>query len=333
MSTTSVDGGWSELAQRVLAGHVLERAEAMAVLQVPAEELLGLLDAAFAVRRHFFGWRVALHVIRNAKSGGCSEDCAYCSQSFASQADIACTSMQTEDELLEGAHAAHAIGAVRYCVVCSGRRPTPDQLATVCRAARSIKRAVPIQLCVSLGSLEPEQARQLKAAGVDRYNHNLETSERFYPSICSTHSYADRRATAHIAKDAGLELCSGALLGMGESLDDRVDLAFALRDARADSIPVNLLDPRAGTRLAALERLKPLDALRALAMFRFAMPDREVRVAGGREVCLGALQILALYPANSMFTTGYLTTPGQGVDADRKMLEAAGFEVAEITDA
>lgn len=333
MAANGVEGGWCGLARRILGGHVLERDEAMAVLQAPAEELLSLLHGAFLVRHHRFGWRVTLHVIRNAKSGACSEDCAYCSQAGVHETGIQCTPMQTEEDLVQGAEAAREIGAYRYCVVCSGRRPSPEQLATVCRAARRIKRDVPIQLCVSLGSLDPEQARQLKAAGVDRYNHNLETSERHFPSICTTHTYADRRATAHIVKDAGLELCSGALLGMGETFDDRIDLAFALRDAGADSVPVNLLDPRAGTRLGKVERIQPLDALRALALFRFALPDREVRIAGGREACLGPLQVLALYPANSMFTTGYLTTPGQGVDADRKMLEAAGFEVAEVTDA
>lgn len=330
---TLLDGGWDGLARRVLDGHALEHAEARAVLEAPVEELLGLLQAAFTVRHHRFGWKVTLHVIRNAKSGACSEDCAYCSQAGVHDTQIACTPMQTEDELVEGAHDAHGIGAMRYCVVCSGRRPSPDALATICRAARRIKRDVPVQLCVSLGSLDPDQARALKEAGVDRYNHNLETSERHFPSICTTHTYADRRATARIAKGAGLELCSGALLGMGETLDDRIELAFALREVGADSVPVNLLDPRPGTRLQKLERITPLDALRSLAMFRFALPDREVRIAGGREACLGTLQVLALYPANSMFTTGYLTTPGQGVEADRKMLEAAGFEVAEITDA
>ncbi len=330
---TMIEGGWDFLARRILAGQNLDRTEAAAVLEAPDEDLLGLLQAAFRVRHHRFGWKVTLHVIRNAKSGACSEDCAYCSQAAVHDTRIDCTVMQTEEELVEGARDAHRIGAYRYCVVCSGRHPTPEALTTVCRAARRIKQEVPIQLCVSLGSLTTEQARMLREAGVNRYNHNLETSERHFPSICTTHTYADRRATAHIAKDAGLELCSGALLGMGESLEDRIDLAFALREVGADSVPVNLLDPRAGTRLGTLERIKPANALRALSMFRFALPDREIRIAGGREACLGPLQVLALYPANSMFTTGYLTTPGQGVEADRKMLEAAGFEVAEITDA
>lgn len=324
---------WNQLARQVLDGHSPDRTQARAVLEAPPEELLALLQAAFAVRHHRFGWKVTLHVIRNAKSGACSEDCAYCSQSAAAETEVACTPMQSEDELVAGAAAARGLGAVRYCVVCSGRRPTEAQLATVCRAAHRIKAAQSVELCVSLGSLTAAQARRLREAGVDRYNHNLETSERFYPSICTTHSYADRVATARLAKEAGLELCSGALLGMGETLDDRIDLALALRAIGADSVPVNLLDPRKGTRLGGRGRIRPLDALRALAMFRFVLPDREVRIAGGREACLGPLQVLALYPANSMFTTGYLTTPGQGVEADRRMLEAAGFEVAEITDA
>lgn len=325
---------WNELARRVLDGQVPDRATARAVLEAPPEELLALLQAAFTVRHRRFGWTVTLHVIRNAKSGACSEDCAYCSQSAAAAAaGVACTPMQSEDELVAGSAAARGLGAVRYCVVCSGRRPTEAQLETVCRAARRIKAAQPVELCVSLGSLTAEQARRLREAGVDRYNHNLETSERFYPSICTTHTYADRVATARRAREAGLELCSGALLGMGETFEDRIDLAFALRDIGADSVPVNLLDPRAGTRLGGRERIRALDALRALALFRFILPDREVRIAGGREACLGPLQVLALYPANSMFTTGYLTTPGQGVEADRRMLEAAGFVAAEITDA
>jgi len=168
---------------------------------------------------------------------------------------------------------------------------------------------------------------------VDRYNHNLESSERFFPSICTTHSYAERKATAARVKAAGMELCSGGLMGMGETLEDRVDLALAMRGVKADSIPLNFLDPRPGTGLKDRPRIPAGDVLRTLAMFRFVHPDREIRIAGGREACLGPLQVLALYPANSMFTSGYLTTPGQGYQADRRMLDMAGFEVVEITDA
>jgi len=324
---------WTDLGTRVLGGGAIERSEALAVLVSHDDELLGLLHAAFLVRRHHFGRRVSLHVIRNAKSGGCTEDCAYCSQSGASASGVASYPLQGEDELLAGARSAHAIGAIRYCIVTSGRRLAPAESAGLCRAVQRIKAELPLSLCTSLGLLDADQARQLKAAGVDRYNHNLETSERFFPSICSTHTYAERRATARLAKDAGLELCSGGLLGMGETIEDRVDLAFALKDARADAIPLNFLDPRPGTALENRTRVRAADVLRTLAMFRLVHPDREIRIAGGREACLGPLQALALYPANSMFTSGYLTTPGQGYAADRRMLEVAGFEVSEITDA
>ena len=196
-----------------------------------------------------------------------------------------------------------------------------------------IKRTHPrLQLCWSMGLLNEAQARRLKAAGVDRYNHNLETSERFFPRICTTHTYADRLATARTAKAAGLELCCGGLLGMGEDAEDRVDLAFALRGVDADSIPVNLLDPRPGTALEKLPRMTPTEGLRTLAMFRFVHPRAEVRIAGGREAVLGPLQPLAFYAVNSMFTRGYLTTGGQGLDADRAMVKAIGFQIRAVVE-
>lgn len=324
---------WSALANRVLAGGEIRRDEALAILKSDDNEMLALLQGAFVLRHHHFRRKVSLHVIRNAKSGNCSEDCAYCSQSSASTGKVPCYPLQTEEELLQGAKEAQAMGAIRYCIVTSGRSPSRADLDRITSAVRRIKREYPLSICVSLGILTDEQAAELKAAGVNRYNHNLESSERFYPSICSTHTYADRKATAARAKAAGLELCSGGLMGMGETLEDRVALALAMRDVKADSIPLNFLDPRPGTGLADRPRIPAGDVLRTLAMFRFVHPDREIRIAGGREACLGPLQVLALYPANSMFTSGYLTTHGQGYEADRRMLEMAGFDVVEITDA
>lgn len=323
---------WNELSNCVLAGGAIVRAEALAVLAAPDDELLEVLAAAFAVRRRYFGRDVTLHVIRNAQSGICTEDCAYCSQSAAATSDIPRYPLQTVEDIVEGAREAARLGAIRYCIVISARGPAETEIERVCAAVRRIKREQPIQICVSLGLLTPEKAARLKAAGVDRYNHNLETAERFYGHICSTHAYADRVATARQAKQAGLELCSGGLIGMGESPEDRVDLAFALRDLGADSIPVNFLDPRPGTRLEGLTRIRPVEALKVLAMFRLVNPDREIRIAGGREAVLGAMQVLALYPANSMFTRGYLTTGGQGCEADRAMVEAAGFEVTALIE-
>lgn len=320
------------LAHDVLAGRRLNAEEALALLHASDDDLLALLDGAFRVRRAHFGRGVLLHVIRNAKSGHCPEDCAYCSQSNASGGSISRYAMQPVEEVLEGARRAHDLGAARYCIVTSGRGPWPRELEHVCEAVRRIKAELPISICVSLGILGEDQAERLKAAGVDRYNHNLETSIRYFPEICATHSYSERVSTARKVKDAGLELCSGILLGMGESLEDRVDVALTLRELGANSIPVNLLDPRPGTRLEARPRITAGDALRALAMFRFMHPNREIRIAGGRERVLGSLQALALYPANSMFTNGYLTAPGQGYDADVAMLGAAGFEVAGIAE-
>ena len=332
-TTTSPDTpDWRALSRRVTDGGEITRAEALRILQTPDDELLSVLDAAFAIRLRHFGHAVRLHVLRNARSGGCSEDCGYCSQSSrARQGAAERYPWQSREEIVAGAREAHRMKAVRYCVVSSGRAPANGEMSEICETVRAIKADVPIQVCLSLGLLSPTQARQLKEAGVDRYNHNLETSERHFPHLCTTHTHADRMATARTAKAAGLELCCGGLLGAGETLEDRVELAFALRDMGADSIPVNFLDPRPGTAFERYPRISPPSCLRALAMFRFVHPSTEIRVAGGREACLGPMQALALYPANSMFTEGYLTTPGQGYDADMTLLAAGGFQVDGVT--
>ena len=323
---------WNELSERVLTAGQIAYDEALAIIASSNDELLAVLDAAFTIRRHYFGRGVSIHVIRNAKSGLCTENCSFCSQSAVSDSEISKYPMQSVEQIMEGAREAHELTAVRYCIVTSGRSPSERDLETICEAVRQIKSEVRVQICTSLGLLSEEQAKRLKNAGVDRYNHNLESSERFYSSFCTTHAFADRVETARLAKAAGLELCSGGLVGMGESLRDRVDLAFALRSLDADSIPLNFLDPRPGTPLAGLPRLTPADCLRTLAMFRFVNPDKEIRIAGGREACIGSMQVLSLYAANSMFTVGYLTTPGQGYQADMDMIAQAGFTVTEIID-
>jgi biotin synthase len=222
------------------------------------------------------------------------------------------------------------MGAVKYCMVTATRGPSDKELDVICDAVRRIKQEIPIRICTSLGLLNDEQALRLAAAGVDRFNHNLEASESFFPKVCQTHSYQDRIATVKAAKAAGMEACCGGIMGMGESLVDRIDLAFALRELEVESIPVNFLDPRPGTPLADVPRMSPMECLRALSMFRFVNPTRDIRAAGGREVNLKHLQPLALYPANSMFTEGYLTTPGQGYEQDMAMIAEAGFRLAEL---
>lgn len=323
---------WSSLAQQALAGTVISRDAARAVLHAPEDELLALLDAAFAVRRAHWGRRVSLHVLDNAKVGACPEDCGFCSQS-SKHASPAGTSpsgeapMKSVDDLVEGARRAHAARAKRYCMVTATRGPSQKDLDTICAAAERIKAELDIELCASLGLLTEAKAQRLAASGVDRFNHNLETSERHYGAIVSTHSWADRVATVQHAKAAGMDTCCGGIVGLGESEEDLLDLAFALRQLDVDSVPVNFLDARPGTPLAGYPKVEPGFALRALCMFRFVHPRTDLRVAGGREITLRALQAFALYPANSIFTQGYLTTGGASPSADHQMIKDAGFEL------
>lgn len=321
---------WKELARRSIDGRPPTRDEALAVLRSSDDELLAVLEAAFMVRLAFWDRGVNLHVLRNAKSGICRENCTFCSQAMGAYSGVDRYGMQSVESLVEGALDAHRTGAVKYCMVTATRGPSASDLDTVCEAVRRIKSKVDISICVSLGLLTREEAEQLRAAGVDRFNHNLETSSRYYPEVCQTHTWEDRVATIRHVKAVGMEACCGGILGMGETEDDRVGLAFALRELEVESIPVNFLDPRPGTPLEHLDRLPPRDCLRALCMFRFVNPGRDVRVAGGREVSLRSLQALALYPANSMFTEGYLTTGGHGADADRQMIEDAGFYIRSM---
>lgn len=311
----------------------MARAEALAVLEADDAELMGILDAAFRVRLHYCGRAVRLHVLQNAKSGMCRENCAFCSQAIGAYSGVDRYHMQTVEELVAGAKEAHAKQAVKYCMVTATRGPSENELETICEAVRQIKQDVPIEICTSLGLLNDAQAERLAEAGVHRFNHNLETSRNYFPNVCQTHTYDDRVNTVRAAKRAGMEACCGGIVGMGETLEDRVDLAFALSELEVESIPVNFLDPRPGTPLADVERLTPTVCLKILSMFRLVNPRSEIRVAGGREVNLRHLQPLALYPANSMFTEGYLTTPGQAYKDDLAMIQDAGFTVAALAPA
>jgi biotin synthase len=328
MTTTQATrpGCWSELADQVLAGQALSHDQARTVLDAPDNELLAVLDTAYRVRRHYFGHLVRIHVLDNAKSGACSEDCSFCSQSAHYHAEIPIYGMRSADELVVQARAARDMGAATFCMVTATRGPSERDLETVCEAARRIKAEQPLQLCASLGLLAPGQAERLRAAGVDRYNHNLETARKHFDRVVSTHGWQDRVATIRQAKAAGLQACCGGIVGLGETLEDRVALAFELRELDVDSVPINFLDPRPDTPLADARRLTPQAALRALAMFRLVHPDRDVRAAGGREVVLGALAPLALYAATSIFTRGYLTTGGAEPSSDLQAIRDAGFE-------
>ncbi len=287
---------WNYLADRSLSGTAPTREEALAVLASDDDELLPVLQAAFRVRQHHHGRDVRIHVLRNAKSGLCPEDCSFCSQSVKFATGVDRYQLQSVEELVAGAREAAAMGAVKYCMVTSTRGPSERDLDVICDAVRRIKAELNIHVCTSLGLLKEGQAERLAAAGVTRFNHNLESSRAHFPEVCSTHSYDDRIATVRAARAAGMEACCGGIMGMGESLEDRVQLAFELRALQVESIPVNFLDPRPGTPLGETPRLTPQDCLRSLAMFRFVNPARDIRVAGGREINLRHLQALALYP-------------------------------------
>jgi biotin synthase len=325
----TVARSWDVLADRALAGEPLERDEALAVLRAPDEELLSLLAAAFRVRRAHFGVLVKLNMIVNAKSGICPEDCGYCSQSIRSTAEIPKYSMLSRDVLVEGAHEAWSRKAATYCIVASGRRPSKRELAEVTAAVRAIKAELPMKICACLGLLSDEDANALREAGVDRYNHNLNTAASHHARITTTHSYDDRVATVEAVKRAGISPCSGCIVGMHESDEQVVEVALALRALDADSIPVNFLHAVPGTPLEGTHELNPRRCLRVLALFRLVCPEKEIRVAGGREVNLRSLQPLALYPANAIFIGDYLTTEGQSAADDYRMLEDLGFEIEE----
>ena len=318
---------WSALADKALLGSPVSRDEARAVLHAPVDDTLTLLDAAFRVRRAHWGRRVSLHVLDNAKQGACPEDCGFCSQSSKYESPSGEAPMKSVDDLVAGARQAHAARAKRYCMVTATRGPSQRDLDTICAAAERIKSEMDIELCASLGILTAAKAQRLASSGVDRFNHNLETSERHYAKIVSTHTWQDRVNTVQLAKAAGMDTCVGGIVGLGESEEDLLDLAFALRDLDVDSVPVNFLDARPGTPLAGSPLVEPGFALRALCMFRFVHPRTDLRVAGGREITLRALQAMALYPANSIFTQGYLTTGGATPHADHQMIKDAGFEL------
>ncbi len=315
------------LASKALNDEVLTRPESHGVLTTPDGELLGLLHAAFQVRSRYFGRTVRLQMLQNAKSGACQEDCHYCSQSAVSTASIERYNLLPQEEMIEGARRAATSKAQRYCIVISGRSPLDREIDEIADAVRSIKREIPIQICCSLGLMNETQAKRLKAAGVDRVNHNLNTSEAFHASICTTHTFQDRLATIKNVRAAGLEICSGGIVGMGEKDDDLIDLAMALRDVKPDSIPLNTLHPVVGTPLENCDQLTPQRCLKVLCLFRFLHPRTEIRIAGGREHNLRSLQPLALYPADSLFVNGYLTTPGAPAPEVWGMIEDLGFKI------
>lgn len=318
---------WNDLAEKSLAGEELTVDEALSILDAPDDELLDLLAATFRVRRKHFGHKVHLYFLKNAKSGLCPEDCGYCSQSKISDAEIPKYALLNEAKLMEGAARAVESQARTYCIVASGRGPSDREVEHIASTVEKIKDQYGLHICCCLGLLTTDQAKRLAAAGVDRINHNLNTSRNHYPEICTTHTYDDRLETLKTVRAAGMELCSGVIVGMGERDRDLVDLAQELRALNVSSIPVNFLHAIDGTPLEKRHDLDPRYCLKTLCLFRLTNPTTEIRVSGGREVNLRSMQAMSLYAANSMFVSDYLTTKGQPAEDDFAMVKDLGFEV------
>ena len=319
------------LAERSLSGELLTREESRAVLNAPDTVLLEQLAAAYRVRHHSFGNRVRLHFLLNAQSGLCPEDCHYCSQSKISMAEIEKYPMLSQEKIIAAAERAAQLKAGTFCMVISGRSPNEAVFGRVLQAVQEVKANYDLKICACLGLLSQEQTQRLADAGVDRVNHNLNTSESYHEEICTTHEFSDRQTTVNNVKAAGITTCSGGIFGMGESDDDVIDLALSLRELNVTSVPVNFLIPIPGTPFENLQSLTPRHCLRILCLFRLLLPTQEIRIAGGREVHLRSLQPMGLYAANSIFIGDYLTTPGQAVNQDFQMIQDAGF-VLEAPD-
>ncbi|MFD0559213.1 biotin synthase [Stackebrandtia endophytica] len=333
---TSFRSTLDKLVTDGLAGVPTDRDALMEVMASGDEHLLDVVVAAARLRRHHFANRVKLNYLVNLKSGLCPEDCGYCSQRLGSTADVLKYSWLKPQQAATAAAAGIDAGAVRVCLVASGRGPSDrdiDRVGDIVEAIRD--RAPGVEVCACLGLLADGQADRLADTGVDAYNHNLNTSDRRYGTICTTHDFADRVDTVDRAKSAGLSPCSGLIAGMGETDADIVDVLMELRRIGSASVPVNFLIPFEGTPLAGTWDLTPQRCLRILAAARFACPGVEVRVGAGREVHLRSLQPLALHVANSIFLGDYLTSEGQAGKADLAMIADNGFvlEGAEDTEA
>ena len=303
-----------QLTDTVCRGGQIDRRAALRLAGMTNHrDCMALLAGATRVRETFFGTEIDVCAIMNARSGRCSEDCAFCAQAGCHAARIEVFPLVDCAAIVSAARAAAAAGACRFSIVTSGRgmRASGD-LQVVCDALAEIRATTNLEPCASLGILGPEHLARLQQAGLCRYHHNLETCREFFPQVCTTHAYADRVATIAAAREIGLEVCAGGILGLGETVSQRVDLALELRQLDIQSVPLNFLNPVAGTALAARQPLPPLEILTSIAVFRYLLPQREIRVCGGREAGLRTLQpLLYAAGANGIMVGNYLTTGGR----------------------
>lgn len=296
----------------------MNRIEAEKLLSLPFEELISLANK---VRRSHVGSTLEICSVINAKSGRCSEDCKFCAQSSHYNTLSQDYPLRTKEEILSAARTAQKNGAQKFGIVTSGRRLTMQEVGLVAECVREIKEGLGIIPCASLGALDEDAFSILRNAGLFRYHHNIETSERFYSEIVSTHPYSERIKTIKKAKKFGLEVCSGGILGMGETWQDRIEMALLLKELEVDAVPLNFLIPIKGTPLAGSARISPLEAIRAIALFRIILKDAVVKIAAGRETVLKDFQgLIFMAGANGMMVGGYLTIQGRPVEEDQRLI-------------
>lgn len=313
------------IEDRVLNGEPINFSEAMELMKVQGSECVELFSLANRVRSRL-GDVVDLCSIVNAKCGLCPEDCRFCAQSMYNDTDVIPHPLMDEDEILDMALMMQEEGAARFCIVTSGKDVDCEDFKRILSAIQKIRRETALSVCVSIGMLTGESAGALKKAGASRIHHNLETSEAFFGNICTTHSYSEKIKTVYAAKEAGLEVCCGGIIGMGESVRDRIELAFTLGKLDADSIPINILNPIKGTPLSSVEPLTPMEVLKTIAVFRLIHPTKNIRLAGGREKNLRDLQSLCLVAgANGLLLGNYLTTQGRTPGEDIQMIKDLGL--------
>ena len=315
-----------QVGDEVLQGKVLSFSEAKKLLGTDNINIVDLMAAAHQVRRRYLGDTVDLCTLLNAKSGRCSEDCKFCAQSAHFHGECETHPLLDVEEMVQAAHEVASEGGHRFCIISSGKRLDEKDLEKVIEAAKRIRNETQLELDCSLGLISKEQAKALRNAGVERYNHNLETAPSFFGEICTTHSFAEREETLSFLIENGFSLCSGGIIGLGETPEQWMELVFLLRDLGVDCIPVNILNPRPGTPLEHMVPPSPLEVLKIIAVMRLAAPKTHIKLAGGRELNLRDFQAAALWAgATGMIIGGYLTTGGRAKEDDYTMLKNLGL--------
>lgn len=318
---------YNQLLLKIQKGETISLQTSKQILSSKKIELISLLNTAFQIRKKYWGKKVKIHIINNVQNGYCRENCKYCAQATSSHAPIEEYPMKSDDEIFKEAKNAYEKGAFRYCMVFSGREQSWTRIEHIAELVRTIKQQYPLEICVSPGIIDDDMATTLKKAGLNRINHNLNTSKRYYKKICSTHTYDDRLKTLSAAKKAHLQICSGIIIGMGEGQEDIYEMAKTLHSLKIESIPINFFMPVEGIALKHKPQISPEYCLRILCLFRFFNPQAEIRIAAGRELYLKHLEPLALYPANSLFMEGYLNVKGRSRLETLQMIEEAGFTI------